>query len=344
MATIGRAGGKKSRRQLDTATSKNMVRVREARRAYRRFHTSCFWSFDPTYPITLNDVPWVAEQLKKHGGRACLGSRNSVMPLTPFQQTLARLLAANRSEDSHLAGDAALHLQPNSKRYSNDLDYFHDSVERVATAFADDETRLEEHGYAVVTELNQPGYIRATVQLDGDRTKIEWAHDSAWRFMPAIKQKDVGYQLHPIDLAINKVLALAGRDEARDFLDVLMIDAEILPLGALCWAAAGKDPGFSPLSLLELLKRRGKYQQDDFLRLQLVQPVDLTDLKSQWLNALDSAEHFIAASNPEETGCLYYDTESKQFIAPTPTQRSNAEKAIIPHFGRPGGVLPSFQS
>jgi hypothetical protein len=30
-------------------------------------------------------------------------------------------------------------------------------------------------------------------------------------------------QLHPIDLAVNKLLALAGRDEARDFLDILSL-------------------------------------------------------------------------------------------------------------------------
>jgi hypothetical protein len=46
-----------------------MVRVREARRMYRRFHAECFWSFDPDYPIGSSDVTWVAEQLRKHGGR-----------------------------------------------------------------------------------------------------------------------------------------------------------------------------------------------------------------------------------------------------------------------------------
>jgi len=46
-----------------------MVKVREARRAFRRFHTLCFWSFDPDFPITLADVPWVAKQLMTHGGR-----------------------------------------------------------------------------------------------------------------------------------------------------------------------------------------------------------------------------------------------------------------------------------
>jgi hypothetical protein len=46
-----------------------MVRVREARRAYRRFYIECFWSFDPDYRVELCDLPWVAAQLRKHGGR-----------------------------------------------------------------------------------------------------------------------------------------------------------------------------------------------------------------------------------------------------------------------------------
>lgn len=46
-----------------------MVRVREARRAYRRFHSSCFWSYRADLTISQSDVRWVAEQLMKHGNR-----------------------------------------------------------------------------------------------------------------------------------------------------------------------------------------------------------------------------------------------------------------------------------
>jgi len=45
-----------------------MVRVREARRAYRRFHAQCFWSYPPDLVIGVDDVPWVAEQLMRNGG------------------------------------------------------------------------------------------------------------------------------------------------------------------------------------------------------------------------------------------------------------------------------------
>ena len=69
LAEIGRRGGRKSRRVLDTETARTMVRVREARRVYRRLHANCFWSFDPSYRIGPSDVAWVVEQLRKHGGR-----------------------------------------------------------------------------------------------------------------------------------------------------------------------------------------------------------------------------------------------------------------------------------
>jgi hypothetical protein len=46
-----------------------MVKVREARRAYARFHTQCFWSYKQDLVISAADIPWVAEQLMKHGNR-----------------------------------------------------------------------------------------------------------------------------------------------------------------------------------------------------------------------------------------------------------------------------------
>lgn len=69
LATIGRRGGLKSRRQLDPETARLMVRVREARRAYLQFHARCFWSSPPDLAIGAVDIPWVAEQLMRYGGR-----------------------------------------------------------------------------------------------------------------------------------------------------------------------------------------------------------------------------------------------------------------------------------
>lgn len=69
LATIGSKGGARSRRVLDPETARHMVRVREARRAFRRFRRSCFWSYRPDLTIGSEDVDWVADQLMKHGNR-----------------------------------------------------------------------------------------------------------------------------------------------------------------------------------------------------------------------------------------------------------------------------------
>jgi hypothetical protein len=69
LSEIGRRGGLKSRRALSPETARTMVKVREARRAYRRFRATCFWSYRPDLRIDAHDVPWVAEQLMKSGNR-----------------------------------------------------------------------------------------------------------------------------------------------------------------------------------------------------------------------------------------------------------------------------------
>ena len=69
LARIGARGGRKSRRTLDPETARKMVTVREARRAFTRFRTTCFWSCRPDLVIQASDVPWVAEQLMKYGNR-----------------------------------------------------------------------------------------------------------------------------------------------------------------------------------------------------------------------------------------------------------------------------------
>ncbi len=256
------------------------------------------------------------------------------MPLTAYQSDLARLLSENRTFDSYLAGGAAILIEPNTKRFSRDLDYFHDSEARVAEAFSADRGLLETNGYSIEVDLNQPGFVRAIVRRGELATKVEWARDSAWRFMPTVRDDRVGFVLHPIDLAVNKVLALAGRDEARDVLDALHIHNTVLILGGLCWAACGKDPGFTPLSLLDLLRRRGRVREEDLARLDLAEPLDLHVLKRSWLEALDSVEPFVESRPPGEIGCLYYSATREEFV--DPREVSDA----VPHFGRPGGVLP----
>jgi hypothetical protein len=62
-------------------------------------------------------------------------------------------------------------------------------------------------------------------ELEGldDRMRLEWVHDSAFRFFPTQKDELFGYVLHPVDLATNKASAAADRREPRDIVDLLTI-------------------------------------------------------------------------------------------------------------------------
>lgn len=232
-----------------------------------------------------------------------------------------------------------MHFSPTSARYSDDLGFFHDSEGRVASAFGEDRGTLERAGYEVAVELSLPGFVRARVSMGEEATRVDWAYDSAWRFMPLVRDDAGRRLLDPVDLAINKVLALAGRDEARDFVDILWVHREVHALAALCWAAVGKGPGLTPLSLLELLRRHGRYRPEDFARLNLAAPFDLIEAKRTWLAALDAAERFARERPPEELGCLYYSTDRRQFVVPL-ADESLAAQRIVLHFGTAGGVLP----
>ncbi len=262
------------------------------------------------------------------------------MPLTAFQrELLAELAASEGARERYLAGGAALHFSPNSIRFSDDLDFFHDTVAQMARAFDADRSILEAAGYRVEVSLSIPGFIRAIVSREEEATRVDWARDSAWRFMPLVRDSLGGFMLHPVDLAVNKVLVLAGRDEARDFVDALVVHRRVLPLPGLCWAAAGKDPGFTPLSLLELLKRRGRHREEEIRRLNLAETFDLKTAKEEWMEALALAEAFARERPPEELGCLYYSAKEDGFTLPEPNKSLEAQGLVL-HFGAPGGVIP----
>lgn len=69
LSEIGRRGGQISRRSLTAEQARNMVQLREARRLFRLHHGRCFWSYRPDLVVGLDDIHWVAAQLKKYGDR-----------------------------------------------------------------------------------------------------------------------------------------------------------------------------------------------------------------------------------------------------------------------------------
>jgi len=260
------------------------------------------------------------------------------MPLSRIQAEALRTVAANRSPDSYVAGATVLHRAEDSPRFSQDIDLFHDLEESVAKSAEADAAALTAAGYDFEWIMRTPSFHRALISTDAEQMKIEWAQDSAYRFFPVQEDALCGYRLHEADAAVNKVLALAGRQEVRDFVDVLHLHATYLSLGAMAWAACGKDPGFTPEFLLDQTGRHVAYRQTDLDRLSLREPLDLQELKRKWLQALDDARRLVAALPPAELGCLYLDADG---IPLTPDPDSPEFPKLTRHKGCIRGAWPT---
>lgn len=78
---------------------------------------------------------------------------------------------------------------------------------------------LEKAGYGIELVFSQPGFIRAVVSTDEGATQIDWAHDSAWRFMPLVEDELGGLLLHRVDLQEGKQLWLDALQGAEAFVD-----------------------------------------------------------------------------------------------------------------------------
>lgn len=230
-----------------------------------------------------------------------------------------------------------MHRDPRSPRFSGDIDLFHDEVRLVAENAERDVATLRAAGIAVEWATRNETFHRAWVTIGEERLKLEWVFDSAFRFFPVEPDPILGYRLHPADLATNKVLAAAGRRVIRDFIDVLHLHETYLSLGALAWAATGKDPGLSPLFILNELVRTSKYREEDLLDVQLARPVSLVELKQKLLGAVRAAEELISLLPAAEVGCLYLDAAGR-VVTPDPAAPEFA--GLTRHFGRMRGSWP----
>ena len=260
------------------------------------------------------------------------------MPLGDFEKAILRLLASNRNPESYVAGATVFLRREDSLRQSQDIDVFHDTVRSLQEAAAKDAAVLERNGYTLEWTDAQEMLRRAMVSKAGQTTKMEWAYDSAFRFFPVQADSEIGFVLHPLDGATNKMLALAGRGEMRDYLDVLFLHRNMLSLGALAWAACGKDCGFTPQFLIEEAQRLARYPASRLSTLLLREPVDLVECKRQWVQALAEANALFLKLPAEEIGCLYLDAKD-QAVTPDPSAPGFSQ--LRRHFGSVRGAWPA---
>jgi hypothetical protein len=255
------------------------------------------------------------------------------MPITPFQSSVLKCIAVNRNPENYVAGATVINRKESTARISNDIDLFHDPEVIVQESFRIDQESLLSAGFTVETLIEQRGFIRAIAKKGLESVKLEWVSDSAFRFFPIVTDPLLGYRLHDIDAAINKCLALASRSEARDLIDILQIHRESLHLGAICYAACGKDPGFTPNIILGQISRNAKLTPELIEAENLVEKIDPVAIKKEFLLALKSAEQLIESLPAEFLGSVFVAADGSSPHIPDPTKHQ-------PHYGTLKGAWP----
>lgn len=269
------------------------------------------------------------------------------MPLTPIQHALCVLLSEARRDrgDSYVAGGVALNELVGGLRRSHDVDLFHDTEAALAASWDLDRALLEAHGFGVTVVRERPSYVQARVRRDAQESLVEWVHDSAYRFFPLVEHPVFGLALHPFDLATNKLLALVGRREPRDWIDTLRCHHALQPLGYLAWAAAGKDPGFSPLAILNEARRSVRYTQADLDGLDFEGATPAVDVTSRsWHAALDEAKRVVEGLPAEHAGASVLDDRGSLCVmGPEEIAEALDRGGITFHAGRIRGAWPTVR-
>lgn len=149
-----------------------------------------------------------------------------------------------------------------------------------------------------------------------------------------------------MDAATNKVLAFVGRVEPRDWIDAMTRSDQLQHLGFLCWAACGKDPGYSPLFLLDEAARSARFSMPEFQKLAFDgAPPDPRELGTKWRAILLQARAIAEILPPEEIGKVVLKHDGELFRGEAVQLQDAVHNGALKfHAGAIGGVWPQIKS
>lgn len=181
--------------------------------------------------------------------------------LSPLQRQVAEVIASLKEADGFaLAGGAALIVRGDIQRGTRDLDFFGLSTEAVDRLLPAIEEALHAADLAVERVQVNPGFARLIVSSDKEQTELDLGADAR---LFAVEAGNPAPTLRSEELAVDKVLAVFGRAEARDFADLMVLEPRY-GLDRLFDLAAVKDRGFLPSVFVEMLDRFRRLRRDEF--------------------------------------------------------------------------------
>ncbi len=162
--------------------------------------------------------------------------------------------------DFALAGGAALISQGLVDRRTNDLDFFGSSESALAEKFPMVVSALQREGLEVDIRRSSPRFARIVVRGLESETEVDFGLDS--RLFP-LEQGEFSPVLASKELAVDKVLAVFGRAEARDFVDLYALE-QFFYLEDLFVFAAQKDRGFDVGVFADMARRASLLDPSEF--------------------------------------------------------------------------------
>ncbi|MGY3516604.1 nucleotidyl transferase AbiEii/AbiGii toxin family protein [Micromonospora haikouensis] len=187
-----------------------------------------------------------------------------------------------------LAGGYAVSVHGMGARLSWDVDLFTAWQTRAEFPRAVDEVvkAFDAHGFEVTAVIRNETFARLLLadrsRPGSEPEKLEMSAD--WRAHPPVPSP-VGPVLHPDDAVANKMCALFGRAEARDFLDVdAALSSGRYTRGRLLDLAMNADPGFEVAAFVDALGALTQITDADF-DCYGVSPAELPGLRerfAQW--------------------------------------------------------------
>ena len=207
--------------------------------------------------------------------------------LTNLQKKiLLRFSELNDKEAFYLTGGTALSAVFLKHRRSNDLDFFTNIEELIRPLNQKLEASLRKEGFKVERLRGFHSFVELSVSSDNDSTVVHFALDSPFRFeqpsdfdeIPGIKVDSL------IDIATNKLLALFGRAELKDFIDIYFLIKDHFNKIELIEKAAQKDPGFDLYWLGIAMERINDFTDDSPDLHLLARSCAMNDLKEFFRN------------------------------------------------------------
>jgi len=207
--------------------------------------------------------------------------REPKMQLTPLQKkTLKIFSGVNRDGNFYFTGGTALAVCYLHHRESEDLDFLTGDAVSLAPTAREFENQLRAAGLNVQVERRQAAFVRFLI---GRELKVDLALDTPFRLKPPVQLNIEGAEI-PVDdlddIAANKMLALFGRAEPRDFVDVYFLSKEYFDFMELVQMAAKKDTGFDLYWLAAAMQEAEKIE---LLPVKMHKPFNLSDMKKFYM-------------------------------------------------------------